>query len=101
MDTETDRPLCSSPGYDPEWWTLLHPGRCDRFCPHGLAAHICLNHCPLLARCQDMAALNLEVFSGMVVGGLIWDSRPSKKEFRQPPLRLQCEACQPELALVS
>ena len=88
---------CGSSGYDPEWWVAEHVGRCHKGCAHGIAAHICRSHCPVLAQCQEMAALNPDQWNGMVVGGLIWDSRPSKRAFQQPPLRLSCEACQPAL----
>lgn len=88
---------CSGHGYDPEWWVTEHVGRCHKSCPHGLAAHICLNHCPVLKECQEMAAMNPDQWAGMVIGGLIWDSRPSQRGFHAPPLRLSCEACQPAL----
>lgn len=88
---------CSKPGYDPEWWVFEHPGRCTRLCAHSLAAHICLNHCPVLQQCQEMAALNPDMWAGMVVGGMIWDGRKSKRMFVQPPYRSHCEACVPAL----
>lgn len=86
-------PACSDPNNDPEWWVLEHPGRCHRFCPHGLAAHICLNHCPLLKQCQDMAAENPSMWTGMVVGGMMWNNRRSQRRWQAPPMRIRCEAC--------
>lgn len=70
-----------------------HPGRCNKYCPHSLAAHICLNHCPLLEACQDMAAQHPEEWTGMVIAGKIWNNRPSRKKFEAPPVRIKCESC--------
>ncbi len=97
--TDGHSPACSHPMYDPEWWVMEHPGRCNRFCPHTLAAHICRSHCPLQKECLEMAARRPEMWAGIVIGGMIWNARPSKRRFEQPPARLKCEACtEPVLA---
>jgi hypothetical protein len=44
-----------------------------------------------------MSALNPDMWTGMVVGGMIWDGRKSKRMFTQPPHRERCEACAPAL----
>ena len=93
-------PACSLPGHDPEWWVSEHPGKCSGGCAHGLAAHICLNHCPVVAQCQEVAAMNPDMWSGMVMGGRIWDPRPRKREFVLPLIRSRCGSCVSELALV-
>jgi hypothetical protein len=95
------QPACSISDYDPEWWTFEHPGRCHKGCAHGLASHICLSHCPLVKQCQDMASDNPDMWAGMVVGGMIFDARRSKRHWWQPAGRISCESCKPELALVS
>lgn len=76
--TTTSAPLdyqpdvaCAAPDYDPEWWVAYHPGRCHTDCQHRLAIHICLNHCPLLRECRDMASWSSERWQGMVVGGMM------------------------------
>lgn len=91
--TPGSRPACADPDYDPDWWTLDHPGRCNKYCPHSLAAHICVNHCPLFQRCQEVAYMQPEVWTGMVIAGQIWNNRANKKRFETPPLRIKCEAC--------
>lgn len=66
------RPLCAEPNVDPEWWVTLHAGRCPKGCPHGLAAHLCLDHCPLLEECQGILALSYsDEYLGMVLGGMM------------------------------
>lgn len=91
--TSGAEPACSNISYNPEWWVMEHPGRCSVYCPHSVASHICLNHCPLLQQCQEMAALNPDMWAGMVVGGRIWDHRKSRREFVLPPHRERCESC--------
>jgi hypothetical protein len=88
---------CRNPGYDPEWWVHEHRGRCHRWCTHGLAAHICLNHCPLLEMCQEAGANNPKAFDGVVLGGMFWwmGTNSGRRPVTQPPHRERCEACTP------
>jgi hypothetical protein len=82
---------------DPEWWTSDHVGRCESYCAHGLAVHICVSHCPVLAQCQEMAATNSKEWGGIVIGGLMWNPGKGQRVLRQPPRRTRCEACEPAL----
>jgi hypothetical protein len=93
------RVLCAESGSDPEWWVHQHPGHCPKGCPHGLAAHICLNHCPLVTSCQDrMTTSDKREFVGMVLGGLIKvGDHHGKSQIRVPLTLFQhCESCDQE-----
>ena len=96
---EQTRPevLCADANRDPEWWVHQHPGHCPKGCPHGLAAHICLSHCALVAICQDrMSTSDKNEYVGMVLGGLIkMRDHHGKVQLRVPKtLRKHCESCQ-------
>ncbi|RPJ30108.1 MAG: hypothetical protein EHM35_12905, partial [Planctomycetaceae bacterium] len=91
-DVADNLPACSGFGYDPEWWVHEHLGRCKKDCPHGLAVHICRYHCPLLGKCQEMAAEYPNAWPGMVVGGMIWAPSDSRVTQYQPKMKMRCEA---------
>jgi hypothetical protein len=76
---------CSAADYDPEWWVHEHSGRCPMDCPHRLALHICLRHCPLLERCRDLAVVEVEVWEGMVMGGMLMTKRRGEWLQRSTP----------------
>lgn len=97
MISGANDPYCSRPDYDPEWWVHEHPGRCTKDCSHGLAAHICRDHCPLQQACQEMAAQDPKRWQGMVVGGMMWSANQFRRKVSQPPLKTRCSACEPAL----
>jgi hypothetical protein len=68
-------PACAAGDYDPEWWVHDHLGPCSKDCPHTLAVHICLWHCPVVQRCQELAVDTHHLWAGMVMGGMLWNSR--------------------------
>jgi len=95
---------CSSGDYDPEWWSHEHVGRCSTGCPHVLAAHICLNHCPSMQRCQEIAAMNPSIWAGMVIGGMMYSGnrrhRTILARFQPYTVPVTCSSCEqvPDLA---
>lgn len=95
--------LCSHEGYDPDWWSVDHPGRCPVGCPNRLAAHIC-SHCPLMYECQAEISSHPEQWVGVVMGGLISTRAGNRYNRRYEvsvvPASNQCTTCRPHLARV-
>lgn len=90
---------CAVEGVDPEWWVHQHPGHCQRDCSHGLASHICLNHCAVVDLCQDwMETSGKDEFSGMVLGGLIKLGTVTGDKVLKVPItrRRTCSLCRIE-----
>lgn len=94
-------PLCAYPGYDPNWWSVDHVGRCSIDCANRLAAHIC-GHCPLMSQCQDQISSEPHNWTGVVMGGLITTKVSTRKnphyELSVVTPKAHCTACRPSLA---
>lgn len=83
------RGVCAQPGTDPDVWSTLDHDATRR----DLAIHLCVQHCPALAQCDDearaMSAAGVG-YQSMVVGGVAYDSdgRPTVYGFEAESCRL-------------
>lgn len=95
------QPLCSSPGYDPEWWSVEHDA-CGSDCVHRFAAHVCA-HCPFMDSCQAEVMANPHLWVGMIMGGLLV-KKPATRHYKQYKVTIvpeieRCGMCTPSRQL--
>jgi hypothetical protein len=93
---------CREQGMDPEWWVGEHISRLHLGCPHQLARHICLTHCPVMAQCKEIGNQDPPAWVGMTIGGVLRTAtrvkagRPARVEVVLLPPKRRCHLCPEE-----
>lgn len=89
------RAACRRPDMEPNWWTDTHETMSHDDCRHGLARHVCLAHCPVLAECAEDEVQWDTDWKGMVVAGTLRSLRygVAVQSRTQPFLRGLCPFC--------